>query len=103
MFTRAPVCQKRKSTPYVIRVNDPDIKDSFHSFFADVFGLDAGDLVAVEKAFVNIDYIVVGSFQSPYLMGDPSSRDPDTRFHVDFRTGQGDVRPDTVQWFLSVP
>lgn len=98
-----PVCQKRKSTPYVIRVNDPDIKDSFHSFFADVFGLDAGDLVAVEKAFVNIDYIVVGSFQSPYLMGDPSSRDPDTRFHVDFRTGQGDVRPDTVQWFLAVP
>ncbi|MDB4933967.1 MAG: hypothetical protein JWP87_939 [Labilithrix sp.] len=100
------VCQKRAGfgqSPYVVKVNDPDIKDSFHTFFKEVFGLDAGDLIAVEKGFENIDYIVVGTYKTPYLMGDPASRDPDTRFHVDFRTGQGDVRPDTVQWFLSVP
>jgi hypothetical protein len=101
-----PACQRRAGpgqSQYVVKVNDPDIKESFHTFFKEVFGLDAGDLIAVEKGFENIDYIVVGTYKSPYLMGDPASRDPDTRFHVDFRTGQGDVRPDTVQWFLSVP
>jgi hypothetical protein len=98
-----PTCAKRAATPYAIKLNDPDIKESFSALFKDVFGLDAGDLAAVQKGFENIDHVVVGSFQSPYLMGDPASRDPDTRFHVDFRTGQGDVRPDTVQWFLSVP
>lgn len=99
----SPACQKRAATPYVVKVNDPDVKESFAFFFKEVFGLDSGDLTAVEKAFENIEHIVVGSYQSPYLMGDPASRDPDTRFHVDFRTGQGDVRPDTVQWFLAVP
>ena len=96
-------CQKRSSTPYAIKLNDPDVKESFSTLFKEVFGLDAGDLKAVEAGFGNVDHIVVGSFKSPYLMGDPASRDPDTRFHVDFRTGKGDVQPDTVQWFLSVP
>jgi hypothetical protein len=98
-----PGCQKRAATPYVVKVNDPDVKESFAFFFKEVFGLDTGDLKAVEKAFENIDHLVVGSYKSPYLMGDPASRDPDTRFHVDFRTGKGDVRPDDVQWFLAIP
>jgi hypothetical protein len=96
-------CAQRSKTPYAVKVNDADVKESFHTFFSEVFGLDAGALVAVEKSFENIDHVVVGSYQTPFLMGDPASRDPDTRFHVDFRTGQGDVRPDTVQWFLAVP
>ena len=96
-------CRKRAATPYVIKLNDPDIRDSFVQLFQQVFGLDPGDLAAVEKGFDNIDHIVVGSYKSPYLMGDPASRDPDTRFHADFRTGAADVQPDTIQWFLSVP
>jgi hypothetical protein len=96
-------CAKRSATPYVIKLNEPDIRDSFEQLFTQVFGLDAGDLAAVKKGFDNIDHIVVGSYKSPYLMGDPASRNPDTRFHLDFRTGAGDVQPDTIQWFLSVP
>jgi hypothetical protein len=99
----SPSCQKRAGTPYAIKLNEPDIKESFTTLFKEVFGLDAGDLKAVENGFGNIDHLVVGSFKSPYLMGDPASRDPDTRFHLDFKTGEGDVRSDTVQWFLSVP
>lgn len=98
-----PGCEARAALPYVVKVNDPDVKESFSFFFTEVFSLAPGNLKAVEKAFENIDYLVVGSYKSPFLMGDPASRDPDTRFHVDFRTGKGDVRPDTVQWFLAVP
>lgn len=96
-------CKLRSKTPYAIKLNDPDIRESFHELFKDVFGLDPGDLAAVEKGFDNIDHIVVGSYKTPFLMGDPASRDPDKRFHVDFKSGNGDVRPDNVQWFLSVP
>ena len=98
-----PTCQKRSATPYAIKMNDPDVKESFSILFKQVFGLDPGDLKVVEAGFGNVDHLVVGSFKSPYLMGDPASRDPDTRFHLDFKTGAGDVRSDTVQWFLSVP
>ena len=38
-----------------------------------------------------IDHVVIGSFKSPYLMGNPASRDPDARFNVSFRTGEGEV------------
>jgi hypothetical protein len=99
----SPGCVKRSATPYAIKLNDPDIKESFSFMFKEVFNLDPGDLKAVETGFQNIEHLVVGSFQSPYLMGDPASRNPDTRFHVDFKTGNGDVRSDTVGWFLSVP
>ncbi|CAN5912430.1 hypothetical protein BH11MYX4_BH11MYX4_13820 [soil metagenome] len=97
------VCAKRAATPYAIKLNEPDIKESFTTLFKEVFGLDAGDLAAVEAGFGNVDHLVVGSFKTPYLMGDPASRDPDTRFHADFKTGAADVHSDTVQWFLSVP
>lgn len=99
----SPGCQKRAATPYVVKVNDPDVKESFAFFFKAVFGLGDGNLKALDKAFESIDHLVVGSYEAPYLLGDPASRDPDTRFHVDFRTGEGDVRADTVQWFLAVP
>jgi hypothetical protein len=99
----SPACQKRAATPFSIKVSDPDITASFKEIFKQVFGLDAGDLKATFDAFQNIDHIVVGTFQSPYLMGDPASRDPDSHFDVDFKTGKGDVRPDTVQWFLAIP
>jgi len=99
----SPVCAKRAATPYAIKLNEPDIKESFSTLFKEVFGLDAGGLAAVEAGFGNVDHLVVGSFETPYLMGDPASRDPDTRFHVDFKTGAADVHRDSVQWFLSVP
>ncbi len=102
-LTTNPVCAKRAKTPYAIKLNDPDVKESFSALFKEVFGLDSGDLKSVTTSLENIDHLVVGTFQTPFLLGDPASRDPDTRFHVDFKTGAGDVRPDTVQWFLSVP
>jgi hypothetical protein len=101
--TSSTDCQARAKTPYAIDLADPKIQDSFKTIFQQVFSLDAGDLKATLAAFQNIDHLVVGTFQSPFLLGDPASRDPETRFHVDFRTGEGDVRADTVQFWLAVP
>jgi len=101
--TSSPRCAERAKTPYLVKVGAPDIRDSFRQFFGGVFGLGKGQVEALERAFDNIDHVVVGTYKSPFLLGDPKSKDPDTRFHVDFRTGEGDVRADDVGFFLVVP
>ena len=98
-----PACRERAKTPYVVKLNDTDVKESFKTFFEEAFGLDKGESRAIESALGAVDHVVLGDFKSPFLMGDPRSTDPDTRFGVDFKTGAGDVRADDVTFFLSVP
>lgn len=101
--TSSPTCRERAKKPFVLDVNAPDIKATLRNILGNLFGLGQGSLAAVETAMENVDHVVVGKFETPFLMGDPASKDPDTRFHVDFKTGEGDVRKDTVQFFLSIP
>lgn len=98
-----PTCAERGRTPYIVKIGAPDIKETFRSFFKDVFNLDPGELKSVEASYEYIDHIVVGTFKSPFLLGDPKSTDPDTRFHLNFATGEGDVRADDVTFLLAVP
>ncbi|MBX3215459.1 MAG: hypothetical protein KF850_25705 [Labilithrix sp.] len=99
----SPACGARAKTPFILKLNDEDLRGSFRLIFEQVFGLDKGGLKAVEDALQHIDHVVLGSFESPFLMGDPASRDPGARFGVSFVTGEGDVRTDDVQWVLVVP
>ncbi len=96
-------CTARAKTPFMLKLSDPDIRESFRTIFKEVFGLDAGALKAIEASLDHVDHIVVGTVRSPYLLGDPKGRNPDARFNVDFRTGEGDVRPDDVPFLLVVP
>ncbi len=99
-----PSCASRLKTPYVVKPNDPDIHSALHDIYMSALGLDAGDTAWLERAVSNIDHIVVGTFTTPYLEGDPADTDPEeARFHLDFRTGQGDIRTDTVHFWLHVP
>ena len=98
-----PACQKRAARPYIMKVNDPDIRESFRSIFGEVFSFSAGELKSLEASFEYIDHVVVGSFTTPFLLGDPKSTDPDTRFHLDFKTGEGDVRATSAGFLLIVP
>ena len=98
-----PVCAKRNKTPYVVKVSDDDVTAAFHSFFTDLFNFDPGDTAGLLDQLSHVDHVVIGNFKSPFLLGDPASRDEETRFHLNFKTGEGDVRPDTVTFWLSVP
>jgi len=99
----SPACQKRAKTPYAVRVNDTDVRESFSKLYKDVFDYDAGDIKALDDANANVDHVVVGYYDTPFLQGDPNALDPDARFHVDFRTGKGDVRHDKAVFWLVVP
>lgn len=99
----SPNCAQRAKAPYILKMNDPDVRASFHDVFKDVFGFSPGELKTLEASFDWVDHIVIGSFTTPFMLGDPKSTNPDTRFHMDFKTGAGDVRPVKATFLLSVP
>lgn len=101
--TQGEICARRAKTPFIVRPNDPDVRKTFEDVFAEVYSFGKGEIKAIFEAFQYIDHFVVGSFRSPYLMGPLGAKDPDTRFNVNFVTGEGDVRSDDVTYFIVVP
>ena len=101
--TENDACRKRASAPFVIRPNDPDVRATFELLFAELFGFSKGQVKALLEAYQYIDHFVVGSFKSPFLMGDPRSKDPDTRFDASFATGEATVTTDEVPFYIVVP
>jgi len=101
--TQNDACKARAKAPYVIRPNDPDVRATFELLFSELFGFDKGQVKAIMDGYRFIDHFVVGSFASPYLMGDPRSKDPDTRFDANFRTGEATVTRDDVPFYIVVP
>jgi hypothetical protein len=96
-----PKCNAFKGTPYIVKV--ADARDSFKQLLQSALGLSGGELDRLLKSLEDVDHFVIGSFESPYFMGDPKHEDPDGRFSLDFKTGQGRVNRDTVQFWISVP
>ncbi len=96
-----PKCTPHKGTPYIVKVDRA--KESFRQLLQTALGLSGEELRRLEESLENVDYFVVGSFESPYFMGDPKHEDPDGLFQLDFKTGAGKVNRDTVQFWISVP
>ncbi len=96
-------CAQRVAHPYIVDPNLPDIVTSLQDLYGQVFGYDKGDIAALNEENSHIDHVVIGTYQSPFLEGDPKGQDPDARFHLNFQTGQGAVTSDTVSYMLVVP
>ncbi|MBX3261269.1 MAG: hypothetical protein KF782_16405 [Labilithrix sp.] len=98
---RTPACAPRKKTPFVVKVADS--KDAMRQLLERALGLSGGELDRLIDSLDSVDHLVIGSFESPYFLGDPKNEDPDGKFELDFRSGAGRVGRDTVQFWLSVP
>ncbi|HSO35584.1 MAG TPA: hypothetical protein VLT33_23810 [Labilithrix sp.] len=96
-----PKCSPFKGTPFIVKVDLA--KDSFRQLLQAALGLSGEELRRLQDSLENVDHFVIGSYESPYFMGDPKHEDPDGRFLLDYRTGQGRVARDTVQFWISVP
>jgi hypothetical protein len=94
-------CQGHADNLYVVRYDDA--KDTVHQFLVRVLNLSETEAASLESSLENVDYFVVGSFQSPYFMGDPKHEDPDGRFRINWLTGEGPVQADTVPFWITVP
>jgi hypothetical protein len=95
-----PACTSVAGHPYTVFLSN--FLGDLDLFYAQ-FGYSGTVLSLLEQEATNIDHIVVGTFPSPWLMGDPSSTDPDTQFHLNFVTGAGDVTEDQVHFYITVP
>jgi hypothetical protein len=100
-FERDPRCAPYAGTPYVVKMEAA--RDTIHELLKRLFALPAEELRVLEESLLNIDHFVIGAFPSPYLLGDPLHEDPDERFRVSFKTGEGRVTTDNVVFWLAVP
>jgi hypothetical protein len=96
-----PKCAPFKGTPYIVKV--AAARDSFSQLLQSALGLSGGELTRLLASLEDVDHFVIGSYESPYFMGDPKHEDPDGLFQLDFKKGQGRVNRDTVQFWISVP
>lgn len=96
-----PKCAPHKRTPYIVKV--ADAKESFSQLLQKALGLNGVELQRLLESLDNVDHFVIGSYESPYFMGDPQHEDPDGRFEVDFKSGAARINRDTVQFWISVP
>jgi hypothetical protein len=95
-------CANALKTPYI--VHWADIKSAIEPAIPFLFPLSTDQLDAFIQGFDDyVDYLVIGTYDSPYLMGDPASPDPDLHFHVNFQTGQGDIRHTPIPWVAVIP
>ena len=101
--TQNEACKLRSKVPFVIRPNDPDVRATFELLFKELFGFEKGQVKAILDGYAYVDHFVVGSFKSPYLMGNPRSLDPDTRMDANFVTGDATVTSDEVPFYIVVP
>ena len=97
-----PACVARGNNLFSVKF-DADVLASFHNLFVSVFDYSPGEVAALDSAIANIDHVVIGSYKSPFLLGDPKSIDMESKFHVDFTTGAGDIHQDDVHFWLVVP
>src|SRR6185437_2595103 len=98
-----PACAPHAANPYIVDPNLPDVYKALNDLYSSAFGYDKGDVKALDEENTHIDHVVIGTYESPFLEGDPKGQDPDARFHLNFKTGEGDVRSDTVSFMLVVP
>jgi len=96
-----PKCAPHKSTPFAVKV--ADTRDAMKQLLQRALGLDGEELRRLLESLDNVDHLVIGSYESPYFLGDPKNEQPDGKFDLDFTKGTGRVQRDTVQFWLSVP
>jgi hypothetical protein len=97
-----PTCASLLKTPFV--VHWADAKANLGTFIQYLFPFDSAELAELENELDDyVDYLVIGTYDSPYLMGDPLSPNPDLHFDVNFLTGQGDVRHTPIPFIIAIP
>jgi hypothetical protein len=94
-------CKEIAPTPYTVHL--ADIAGTLDLFLNQIFDYSGPNLTLLESELANVDHVVVGTYPTPYLLGDPASPDPDTQFNLDFQSGEGTVTTDQVHFWILVP
>jgi hypothetical protein len=96
-------CKVPANKPYVFNLGDPSVLKQFTDILSKVGGGGPRQNAALVESLSHISHVIIGDFESPYLIGDPAHEGPDDRFHVNFATGQGQIGHDKVHFWMVVP
>lgn len=98
-----PRCKELYEKGYYI-VELDRVRDFLRTLASQGFGVNGPSLEALLQSFEAISHLAVGFFKTPFFIsGGPKGTDPNASFNVDFRTGEGEVHEDIVQFLLAVP
>jgi hypothetical protein len=100
-WQKSSACKSIAKTPYTVHLGD--ISSTLDLIISEVFGYSGAILNLLESELSNVDHVVVGTFPTPFLLGDPASPDPNTQFNLNFQTGEGSVTTDQVHFWILVP
>jgi hypothetical protein len=97
-----PACTPQLKQPFIVRTTAA--RQMLHDLIGQVVGFKGPEADELERVIVEyVDYFVIGQFEAPYYMGDPKREPVDARFRLNYKTGEGDVRRDTIPFWISVP
>ena len=98
-----PGCATKAEKPYIVKLDEPDVKTVFHQMYSELFDYDIGEIKGLEEAVENIDYVVIGTYKSPFFRGGPNEHNPDSIFDMRASKGEAKQYTDTVSFWLAVP
>ncbi len=98
-----PKCKAAAARPYVVQYDQlaPSLELLVQALSG--FGVSQPEVDAVKQSLTYVDHFVIGTFPVSYLMGDPDHEDPDARFALNYKTGEGRFGTDTSHFILAVP
>jgi hypothetical protein len=96
-----PECTGPSRTPFV--AHWVDAKQAITTLMPLLFQISASQQQGLLDSLDAVDYFVIGTYDTPYLVGDPASTDPYDHFHANFATGDADVHTDKGHFWLSIP
>ena len=96
-----PECVGPAGTPFV--AHWADAKTAITTLLPQLFSLSPSQQQGLLDSLDAVDYFVIGTYATPYLIGDPASTDPYDHFHANFITGDAELHTDTGHFWISVP
>ncbi len=100
-----PRCAVTSKKPYIVTNEElkPAIDLLVQGVAGSSFSFSQPEILALKDTLSYIDHLVVGSFPVSYLLGDPDHEDPNTRFQLNYLTGEGRMVSDVGHFILAVP
>ncbi len=95
------ICPETTKAPFI--VHWADVAPAITALIPQLFSLSPPQQQGLLDSLDNVDYFVVGTYQTPYFIGDPKSTVPYDHFDANFMTGQATIHADTGHFWISVP
>ncbi|MFO0569951.1 MAG: hypothetical protein U0263_30170 [Polyangiaceae bacterium] len=101
-WEKNPKCVDKVKNFHIVKFET--VKQTLNDLAKQGFGFEGPSLTTLINSFDSISHIAIGEFDSPFFIdGGPKGKDPNASFDMDFRTGEGKLYRDKVQFLLVVP